>query len=74
MHRYAWKSQFFKRLQVSQIYFSTFKNSSFFRRMYEKKDFPEDIISELGEIVGPLATHCMIVEELIMLEDQLRKN
>ena len=42
--------------------------------MYEKKDFPEDIISELGEIVGPLATHCMIVEELIMLEDQLRKN
>ena len=37
------------------------------------KEFPEDIISELGEIVGPLATQCMIVEELIMLEDQLRK-
>ncbi|CAG5083799.1 Oidioi.mRNA.OKI2018_I69.PAR.g10465.t1.cds [Oikopleura dioica] len=47
---------------------------NFFRRMYELKEFPEDIISELGEIVGPLANHCMIVEELIMLEDQLRKN
>ncbi|CBY33854.1 unnamed protein product [Oikopleura dioica] len=47
---------------------------NFFRRIYEKKEFPEDIVSELGDIVGPLATHCMIVEELIMLEDQLRKN
>lgn len=47
---------------------------SFFRRVYEKKEFPEDIVTELGNIVGPLAKHCMIVEELIMLEDQLRKN